>query len=315
MITILMAVYNGEMYLKEQLESISRQTYSQWRLIARDDGSSDNSVNILEEFAKSVPNEVTVYVNYPACGCAKDNFARLLNDAAESEYIMFADQDDVWKEDKLKTSMDKMHKLEEEHGIKTPLLVHSDLEVVNENMEVIAESMFAYSNIRQEATLGQLLLQNNVTGCTMLFNNVICNAVIPYITDKSVIMHDYFIALYAKVFGKTAFIDMPLVRYRQHTSNSVGAKSGKNPVYLFKRLMEGRDAYKEEVMASTAQAWYFMDVYTRPLMEQFLLMECVELIKYSSIGEMSIFKRLGFFISSKAWKKGFIRKVMQVLWG
>ena len=65
MITILMAVYNGEMYLKEQLESIRRQTYSKWRLIARDDGSKDNSVKILEEFASSVQNEVTVYVNQP----------------------------------------------------------------------------------------------------------------------------------------------------------------------------------------------------------------------------------------------------------
>ncbi|MFG6394252.1 MAG: glycosyltransferase family 2 protein [Lachnospiraceae bacterium] len=315
MITILMAVYNGEMYLKEQLESIRRQTYSKWRLIARDDGSKDNSVKILEEFASSVQNEVTVYVNQPACGCAKNNFARLLNDAAGSEYIMFSDQDDVWKEDKLKTSMDKMHKLEEEYGSKTPLLVHSDLEVVNENMEVIAESMFDYSDIRREATLGQLLLQNNVTGCTMLFNSVICDAVIPYIADGSVIMHDYFIALYAKVFGKTAFIDTPLVSYRQHDSNSVGAKASKNLAYLFKRFMEGKKAYKEAVWASTDQAWYFMDVYTSPLIRQSLFMECIYLIKYSNICNMSIFKRLGFFISSRAWKKGFIRKIMQVLWG
>lgn len=315
MITILMAVYNGEMYLKEQLESIRRQTYDKWCLIARDDGSSDNSLKILKEFAKSVPNNVAVYVNSPSCGCAKNNFAKLLNDAKGAEYIMFSDQDDVWEKDKLKTSMDQMHKLEEKYGSKTPLLVHSDLEVVNENMEVIAKSMFDYSNIRKEATLKQLLLQNNVTGCTMLFNNAICNAVSPYIADKNVIMHDYFIALYAKIFGKTAFIDTPLVKYRQHQGNSVGAKAGKNPVYLLKRLMEGKKAYKERVKASAAQSWYFMDIYTSPLMSNWLFEECIYLIKYSGIYQMPALKRIAFFISSRAWKKGVVRKIMQVLWG
>ena len=315
MITIIMAVYNGEKYLKEQLESFARQDYKEWRLIVHDDGSSDNSVQLIKDFASSVANEVLVYINQPACGSAKVNFAGLLNDALDAGYIMFADQDDVWKEDKLSASMDKMRRLERKYGSSTPLLVHSDLEVAGENMGIIAGSMFSYSNIRRNATLEQLLLQNNVTGCTMLCNKALCNGIAPFVADERVIMHDYFAALYAKVFGKTAFIDKALVSYRQHGDNSVGAKAAKNPVYLLKRLNNGKKAYKEAVAASVKQAWYFLDVYSGQMAEQSLFTERATIIRYAGLCRMPFIERLLFFISSKAWKKGFIRKVMQVLWG
>lgn len=315
MITILMAVYNGERYLKEQLDSIRMQDYSDWRLIVRDDYSSDKSVQILNDFASSVANEVQVYINKPAYGSAKGNFAKLLNDAAGSEYIMFSDQDDVWKRDKLSISMDKMQELEEKYGKDIPLLVHSDLEVASENMEIISSSMFDYSGIRREATLEQLLLQNNVTGCTMLFNQPLCEGIAPFTGSPYVIMHDYFAALYAKIFGKTAFINKPLVSYRQHGNNSVGAKASRNPSYLFKRLMDGRKAYKEAVKISVNQACYFLHLYGDTMSEKSLFMEYAKIIRYTGICSMTCFERAVFFISTKSWKKGLARKIMQVLWG
>lgn len=315
MITILMAVYNGEKYLKEQLESIRVQDYGEWRLIVRDDCSNDKSVQILRDFASSVANEVQVYINEPVCGSAKSNFARLLNDALESEYIMFSDQDDIWKKDKLSICMDKMWQLEEKYGSNVPLLVHSDVEVASEDMEVISSSMFDYSGIRREATLEQLLLQNNVTGCTMLFNKELCNGIAPFAGSPCVIMHDYFAALYAKIFGKIAFIDKPLVSYRQHSSNSVGAKASRSPSYLFKRLMDGKKAYKSAVAASVNQARYFLQIYGDKMSEKTLFMEYAMIIRYTGICKMSCFERTGFFITTKSWKKGVARKIMQVLWG
>lgn len=315
MITILIAVYNGERYLKEQLESIRMQDYSEWRLIVRDDCSSDKSVQILEDFASRVANEVKVYINKPAYGNAKGNFARLLNDASDAEYIMFSDQDDVWKRDKLSICMDKMKELEEKYGSSIPLLVHSDVEVASENMEVISSSMFSYSGIRREATLEQLLLQNNVTGCTMLFNQPLCNGIAPFAGNPNVIMHDYFAALYAKIFGRTAFINKPLVSYRQHGSNSVGAKASRSPLYLFKRLMDGKKAYKEAVIASVNQARYFLQIYGDTMSEKSLFIEFAMIIRYTGICRMTCFERAEFFISTKSWKKGLARKIMQVLWG
>ena len=100
MVTILLATYNGEDYLKAQLESIASQTYGNWRLITGDDGSCDGTLNILREFKKRYPDQVKIIKNEPATGSAKNNFINLLRNS-HGPYFMFCDQDDVWKRDKI----------------------------------------------------------------------------------------------------------------------------------------------------------------------------------------------------------------------
>ena len=152
MVTVLMAVYNGGEYLKKQLESIKNQTYSEWRLIVRDDMSSDNSVEVIKKFADSVSQEVIIKKNNPGSGSAKNNFARLIKDAAGSEYVMFSAQDDIWKEDKIEKTLEKMKQGEGSAKSDVPVLVHGDVEVVDKDENITAESMFKLSHIpvRQE---------------------------------------------------------------------------------------------------------------------------------------------------------------------
>lgn len=108
MITIIMAAYNGQEYINEQLESIKNQTYRDWRLVVRDDGSSDKTVDILKKFAKEVEQQVIIKVNEEPSGSAKRNFARLLQDVQNSSYVMFTDQDDIWKKDKIEVTYNAM---------------------------------------------------------------------------------------------------------------------------------------------------------------------------------------------------------------
>ena len=96
MITIIMAVYNGQEYIREQLESLKDQTYTEWRLVIRDDRSSDKTAEIVKKFSDEVEQEVIFKVNEKPSGSAKNNFALLINDAKESDYVMFCDQDDIW---------------------------------------------------------------------------------------------------------------------------------------------------------------------------------------------------------------------------
>ena len=100
MITIIMAVYNGQEYIREQLESLKDQTYTEWRLVIRDDRSSDKTAEIVKKFSDEVEQEVIFKVNEKPSGSAKNNFALLINDAKESDYVMFCDQDDIWKKDR-----------------------------------------------------------------------------------------------------------------------------------------------------------------------------------------------------------------------
>ena len=100
MVTILLATLNGEDYLKAQLESIAAQTYENWQLVVGDDGSTDGTISILEEFSKQYPEQVTIIKNDPPQGSAKDNFISLIQNSY-GPYFMFCDQDDVWKPDKI----------------------------------------------------------------------------------------------------------------------------------------------------------------------------------------------------------------------
>lgn len=315
MVTILMAVYNGGSYLKEQLESIRRQTYTEWKLIVRDDGSSDNSAEVLSGFAASTDNEVSVFINNPPEGSAKKNFARLIQDASNSRYIMFCDQDDVWKEDKIETSIKAMKKLEAKYGSGIPLLVHGDLEVVSQDMDIIAGSMFALSHIKRHPSLAELVIQNNVTGCTILINQQLCKDIANIAGMEDVIMHDYIIALYAKVFGKTAFINKPLLSYRQHSSNSVGAKDNNSPKYLLKRLRDGRAAYKEAMLLSYKQTALFAKIYHKTMYNRNMYNEYKFLSQYGALYKKGYFYRIQFYFRNGVWKKGFFRKIMQCIWG
>lgn len=315
MVTVLMAVYNGGEYLKKQLESIKNQTYSEWRLIVRDDMSSDNSVEVIKEFADSVSQEVIIKKNNPGSGSAKNNFARLIKDAAGSEYVMFSDQDDIWKEDKIEKTLVKMKQAEGSAKSDVPVLVHGDVEVVDKDENITAESMFKLSHIPVRQELPGLIIQNNVTGCTMMINAALLNGIGDAADDERIIMHDYLIALYAGVFGKTEVIEKPLLSYRQHGDNSVGAKDNNNSKYLISRLKQGRENYKEAMNTSREQIGFFLEKYGEEMLKKGLKEEYSLMKKYAESGLYNHLKRILFYCRYKVWKKGLVRKVMQCIWG
>ncbi len=315
MIAILMAVRDGAKFLPEQLKSIKEQTYGDWRLIARDDGSADGSLDKLRAFAGEAEGKVDVYVNDPPTGSAKKNFAKLLKDAAGQDYTMFCDQDDVWQSDKLAVCMDAMRKLESSYGKDVPLLVHSDARVTDEKMNIVAKSLFEYSKIRRRPSLAQLIVQNNATGCTMLMNNCLVEGIADIAGRDEIIMHDCAAALYAKVFGHTVLIERPLVSYRQHGFNSVGAKDADSGAYLLKRLSDGKAKYRRQMGESCAQAGFFSKQYGERMLEMGLADEYRLMDEYGRLFEKSHAARVRFYFANGAWKRGFARKIMQLIWG
>lgn len=315
MITIIMAVYNGQEYIREQLESLKDQTYTEWRLVIRDDRSSDKTVEIVKKFSDEVEQEVIFKVNEKPSGSAKNNFALLINDAKESDYVMFCDQDDIWKKDKIEITFNKMKQAEERYGRDFPLLVHGDVEVIDENGNINADSMFEMSHINADSKLPQILIQNHVTGCTMMCNKKLIAGISEYASSEYIIMHDYLAALYASVFGKIEVIKKPLLSYRQHSGNSVGAKNNNNPVYLLKRLANGRKSYKEAMETSRNQVKFFVEIYREELAAEKYCKEYELMSGYASLGSRAKLYRIMFYKKNHIWKNGTIRKIMQVIWG
>ena len=315
MITIIMAVYNGQEYIREQLESLKDQTYTEWRLVIRDDRSSDKTAEIVKKFSDEVEQEVIFKVNEKPSGSAKNNFALLINDAKESDYVMFCDQDDIWKKDKIEITFNKMKQAEERYGRDFPLLVHGDVEVIDENGNINADSMFEMSHINADSKLPQILIQNHVTGCTMMCNKKLIAGISESASSEYIIMHDYLAALYASVFGKIEVIKKPLLSYRQHSGNSVGAKNNNNPVYLLKRLANGRKSYKEAMETSRNQVKFFVEIYREELAAEKYCEEYELMSGYASLGSRAKLYRIMFYKKNHIWKNGTIRKIMQVIWG
>lgn len=220
MVEILMATYNGERYLKQQLESLENQTYKNWRLIVRDDGSSDGTLKILNEFKKNNPNKIEIYLNKTTKHGPMTNFCELMS-LSKANYVSFCDQDDYWIETKLEKTIKLMKKLEKNFGY-LPILVHTDLIIADKNLNVMFKSMIRTQKLNYSSTktIKQLIVQNCVTGCTMMANRnliKICGCI-----PKGAIMHDWWLAIVACAFGKLEFLDESTIYYRQHGNNTVG---------------------------------------------------------------------------------------------
>lgn len=222
-IDILLSTYNGEKYLKELLNSILNQTVDIWRLLIRDDGSIDNTSNIINNYIKSYPNKISLINSTENVGVVK-SFNKLLENST-APYIMFCDQDDVWLPFKIENTFTKMLENEIKYPNK-PILVHTDLCVVDHKLKTIADSFWYYSRIKPEflVTFNYLAVHNAATGCTIMINDK-ARTVIPSVTENTV-MHDTWYSLnVANKAGVISYVKKPTILYRQHGNNVLGAKN------------------------------------------------------------------------------------------
>lgn len=220
-VEVLLATYNGAAYISEQIDSILAQNDPHVTITVRDDGSTDETPRILLEYQTRYPKRIQVLPTAQNLGTL-GNFAHLL-DASTAAYVMFSDQDDVWVSTKISQSLAAMKDLESRHGEDRPLLVHTDLSVVDEHLRLIHDSYRSYTRLDPHKGIrwSRLLTQNAVTGCTMLANRPLVALAAPI--PEAAVMHDWWLALVAAAFGAIGYVAKPTILYRQHQSNSVGA--------------------------------------------------------------------------------------------
>jgi glycosyltransferase involved in cell wall biosynthesis len=262
-VDILLATYNGERHLEDQIRSVLGQSHSNWTLFIRDDGSTDGTVNIIDSFEKKYPGKIVVLRDGDGNLGYKKNFSRLL-EKSTADYIALCDQDDLWVAEKISLNLDKMRSLERMHGSATPLLVFSDLKVVDEDLEVISESFWKYQCLDPDTanSLNRLLIQNVVTGCTAMINRSLKELSLPIPVVARA--HDWWIALVAAAFGAADYIEQPTVLYRQHRENTIGAKSFRLD-HLVVDIVEFLADYrrnKEKFLDLFAQADKFLETYS-----------------------------------------------------
>ena len=264
MIHILMSTYNGESYLQEQLDSILAQTYTDWRLFVRDDGSCDKTRNILAEYTLK-DARITVVTDDKNMG-AKYSFMWLLENNGDAHYIAFADQDDVWDANKLELCMETMQQAEQRFP-DSPIVVHSDLRVVDEQLRVIASSFWQYSNIRPDLldrNIHYMAICTSVTGCAMLFNRAARTCALPM--AKSAYMHDLWIAQRTLLAGGHIIpIYQTPIAYRQHHANLLGATeySAWRKTWQQRKedIQQVYDLAHPAIFANKMEFWYWKLIY------------------------------------------------------
>lgn len=239
-VQVLLATYNGGRFLAQQIDSILAQTHLETTLLARDDGSTDDTPAILAGYAARYPQRVTVLVAPSADAGAKGNFLTLLRHST-APYVAFADQDDLWLPEKLARELAALAAMAGPlaHPSGTPLLCFSDLRVVDQDLHTLHESFWKHEGHKPAAArkLNRLLMQNVVAGCTMLMNRPLAELAAKMPPEAH--MHDWWIALLACAFGRVTWLREPTVLYRQHGLNVFGASAEPAPTGLPDRANDG----------------------------------------------------------------------------
>jgi glycosyltransferase involved in cell wall biosynthesis len=292
-VDILLATFNGARFLAELLESVEGQTHRDWRLIARDDGSTDRSLSIVEAFAER--HEERVRVLRDGRGrlgfCA--NFATLL-EASDAPYFMFCDQDDVWLPEKIAGLLRLMRQVENRRGAEIPILVHSDLVVVDDELRVLHPSWWRYSRLFNPSAPrrpARVIIQTFALGCASIGNAALRRAALPIPSEAS--GHDWWVAMVAAILGKIAEHEAPTVLYRQHQSNVSSTRPGHLSAVI-SRIIRTRGALIKKIRLDLKkyqqQAAAFERAYGKemhPEMHQIFL-------EFSHLCESTLWKRKSF---------------------
>ena len=278
-ITILMSTYNGEKFLREQLDSILTQKLPanfELKILVRDDGSKDKTLDILKEYEQNYGNTVSYYTGEnlkPA-----KSFWNLLNNCPTSDYYAFSDQDDVWFSDKLQRAIVA---LQAEPNQSIPLLYSSNAVVTDENLNPlgVVESCKKYTD------LAHILIYNVSNGCTQVFNNCAKNEFVKFDMDSNLaIMHDRLADLITAMFGKLIHDEEPSMYYRQHGNNVCGEQSigkVKNFIKRVKRFLTSSYSIRSE------RCKMFLNLYGDKLTE----------------GQRSLLYTVGYYATDKKARK------------
>ncbi|MBN2324073.1 MAG: glycosyltransferase family 2 protein [Spirochaetes bacterium] len=297
-----MAAYNGEKYIGRQIESILNQTYENWELVIRDDGSTDETAVIVRQFCKSHHGRIKLISDDQSNLGSQESFNRLLGEV-QSGYYMLSDQDDWWIPEKVEITYGKMKEIESKSGRDVPILLHTDLSVADKKLNIIAKSFSKYQNLKAARirSFNRLLVQNVVSGCTVMINRALRDRALPI--PPAAMMHDWWLALVASAFGIVEYVDHPTVLYRQHGINVVGAKEW-GIRYLIKSLLNFEE--KSESMKRTIdQAACFFQTYRSDLDEK----KNAAAEAYSSITEGSFLRKRATLIKYRLFKAGFMRNL------
>ena len=300
-IAVLVATHNSEKYITQQLDSLLSQSFrDNLSIVISDDASSDSTLSIINGYLKKYPF-ISVLKSEAPLKSPQANFWFLLKNAPACDYYMFCDHDDVWLNDKIEKTFLMMQEIEDNK----PALIHSDLFVVDSNLNKISDSMFASQGLNKNPDLKNALIQSSVTGCTMMINNALRELAIKKETTENMIMHDWYLTVLCLAVGNVGFVNESLILYRQHGNNQVGAKNTKSVKYLFNKALQLKKN-KESIKNTYLQAKDIFEIFNDGSDNFKLIDSFAQNLNKNKLQRICSAFKFGF------WKNSFIRRLGQL---
>lgn len=285
-VNILMSTYNGQEFIAQQIQSIQKQTFENWNLLIRDDGSSDETPKIIADFAKSDARIRFINADKRENFGVIKNFYTLLK-YEKADYYFFSDQDDVWQPQKLELTLASVEK----ENNQIPLMVYTDLTVVDRDLQVLHDSMIKTQSHHANTSLLEELTENTVTGGTMMVNHCLAKQWKQCYDDS--IMHDWYLALLAASLGKLIYLDETTELYRQHESNVLGARTWSKRLKNWLRPHRLVKKYWWLVTSSQQQASHLLEL-DLPAANKAIIQAYVTLLDQSFLNRIKWLKQYGF---------------------
>ena len=274
-VAILLATYNGEKYLNEQIESILSQSYPNWHLYIRDDGSIDKTISIVKKFQNEYEN-ITLLEDKKGCLGVRDQFLYML-EVVDADYYMFCDQDDVWFNDKIEKSLAKIKEVEDKYPDEA-VLIGSDSAICGPNLEVVNESCWDHLRIYPDKFLTKdgIYCYPFVTGASMILNKKV-KEILPPLPEELPYnrpMYDWWVLINTFKYGHVEFLKEPTRYYRQHNSNVSGGVGILNNSYMsklgkIKKVLKSnkvRAGVLKKLGYSPLRYYFFKQVYLLKMM-------------------------------------------------
>jgi hypothetical protein len=263
-------------------------------------------MKIIKSYKKKYPNKITIINTNTNCGSSASNFMELTK-YAKADYVMYSDQDDVWLPNKVEETLLAMKKLEKENNKEIPILVFGNYTIVNEKLERINQFEKNNQISKYNLEFNRLIVQNYVTGCLIMVNKALYKQIGKY--DKSILMHDWWIALIASSMGVIYHLDKELMLYRQHSNNVVGAVNIKSLKYRIKKLLDpntkySQVKYKNQIELFNSRFRKKLDNKNKTIIDNYL----------SIFNTKNKFKRINILIKGKYLKSDFIRIIGQIFY-
>lgn len=301
-VTVLVTIHKGEKYLKELIDSLLNQTHKDLTIVLSNDCGDDECAVIMNDYLKNYPEKIVV--RFPnITGGAKAHFIYLIDEFKESDFIMLADQDDVWLPDKVEKTLSLMLK----GDTSRPRLVHTDAYLTDESLNVTADSFKKFATIPKDISFNRLLAENIVQGASAMINSALAKLAAP--DDKNIVIHDWWLALIASAVGEIAYLDEPTFYYRQHSENVIGAlEKPKSFSYILRRL---KSDVKNDINKSRRQAASLLKRLENNIPED----KAEAALLFSQFENQSKFERISVLNKQKIMPTSLLKKIKFIVWG